>query len=110
MKTTDTHFKKIARNKVQCLICSDIIESKHRHDYANCTCGSCSVDGGLSYIRVLAKDFSQVKYLTEYREPTYQEINEQIESYRQIVEEFPIKTYQDLIQDGIEYRKNLYGE
>lgn len=104
-----THFKKISRNKVKCLECSDIIESKHRHDYASCSCGACSIDGGLTYVRVLAKDFSMVERLTEYREPTYEELNQQIELYREIIEEYPSKLYSTLIEQAKRYRKTLYG-
>jgi hypothetical protein len=111
METLHTsHFKQITRNKVRCTGCSDIIESKHRHDYASCSCGSCSVDGGLTYVRVLAKDFSMVEYMTEYREPTYDEINQQIEFFRGIVEECPTEFYSNLILSAKQYRKNLYGE
>ena len=38
-------------NKVQCLQCGDIIESKYRHDFVTCKCGSISVDGGKDYLR-----------------------------------------------------------
>ena len=39
-------MKKIVKNMIKCNLCGDIIESKHRHDYVTCKCGSCSVDGG----------------------------------------------------------------
>ena len=42
---------KIIRNAVQCKHCGEIIESKHRHDYVTCSCGCCSVDGGLDYLK-----------------------------------------------------------
>lgn len=42
---------KIIRNRAQCLLCGDIIESRSRHDFVTCTCGALSVDGGHSYIR-----------------------------------------------------------
>ena len=38
--------------KIQCLICFDVIESKHRHDMRGCKCGACFVDGGSDYMRV----------------------------------------------------------
>ena len=34
-------------NKIQCKLCGDIIESKHRHDFVTCKCGNLSIDGGL---------------------------------------------------------------
>ena len=43
--------KKIVRNAIKCLKCGDIIESKFRHDFVRCKCGSCFVDGGHDYFR-----------------------------------------------------------
>ena len=42
---------KIIRNAIRCNLCEDIIESTYRHDFVTCKCGSCSVDGGLDYLR-----------------------------------------------------------
>ncbi len=44
-------MQKIIRNAIRCKHCGDIIESKHRHDFVSCSCGSCHVDGGLDYFR-----------------------------------------------------------
>ena len=44
-------FSKITKNAVKCLQCDEIIESRHVHDFVSCSCGCCSVDGGLSYLR-----------------------------------------------------------
>ena len=44
-------MRKIIRNAIQCNLCGDIIESTYRHDFVTCKCGSCSVDGGLDYLR-----------------------------------------------------------
>ena len=41
----------IITNKVKCKKCGDIIESKHRHDFKYCKCGSIAVDGGHDYLR-----------------------------------------------------------
>ena len=38
-------------NRVQCLLCKDIITSNFRHDYKKCKCGNAMVDGGSWYIR-----------------------------------------------------------
>lgn len=40
------------KNKIKCKLCGDIIESKSRHDWRQCKCGSVFVDGGLDYSRV----------------------------------------------------------
>lgn len=41
----------IIKNEAQCLLCGDIIESKHRHDYVGCRCDNLFVDGGHTYLR-----------------------------------------------------------
>lgn len=41
----------IKRNAIQCRKCGDIIESKHRHDFAWCSCHSVAVDGGKDYLK-----------------------------------------------------------
>lgn len=43
--------ERLTRNAVQCLLCNEIIESKHTHDFVSCQCGNVSVDGGLEYVR-----------------------------------------------------------
>lgn len=40
------------KNKIKCKKCSDIIESKHRHDFVRCSCDSVFVDGGHEYQRL----------------------------------------------------------
>jgi len=41
----------ILTNKAKCMRCGDIIESKFRHDFVECSCGSIFVDGGKDYLR-----------------------------------------------------------
>jgi len=41
----------ILRNLARCRLCGTIIESRHRHDYVMCNCGSIGVDGGKAYLR-----------------------------------------------------------
>lgn len=48
---TEEKKYKLTCNKAKCAKCGDIIESKHRHDYKECSCHSIMVDGGLDYIR-----------------------------------------------------------
>lgn len=43
--------KKLIRNAARCKKCLTVIESKHRHDFVRCECGSIFVDGGLDYSR-----------------------------------------------------------
>ena len=44
-------MKRIIRNAIQCNNCGDIIESQYRHDYVQCKCGECAVDGGHDHLR-----------------------------------------------------------
>lgn len=61
--------KILKRNRIKCKRCGDIIESKSRHDFVECSCQSCFVDGGTSYQRVGAEDFRDIEDLTEWEEP-----------------------------------------
>ena len=36
------------RHAVHCRKCLETIESKHIHDFKNCSCGSVGIDGGIS--------------------------------------------------------------
>lgn len=50
---------RLVRNAIKCNICGDIIESKYTHDFVQCKCGKCFVDGGLDYRR-LSGDFEDL--------------------------------------------------
>ena len=51
-KWSDVVKKRLIRNRIKCLKCGDIIESTYRHDWVQCSCGACFVDGGHDYMRV----------------------------------------------------------
>ena len=53
-------MRKIIKNSIQCKLCGDVIESKHRHDLVKCKCGACAVDGGHDYLRRCCKDKDDV--------------------------------------------------
>jgi len=42
-------------NQAKCLLCGDVVTSDNRHDFATCSCGSVSVDGGSWYSKRLFK-------------------------------------------------------
>ena len=42
----------LIHNRIKCLKCGDVIESTYRHDFVQCSCGACFVDGGHDYMRV----------------------------------------------------------
>lgn len=59
-------MQKILVNKIRCLKCGDVIESKHRHDFKYCSCRSVAVDGGFDYLRRVGnredyEDFSEME-------------------------------------------------
>jgi hypothetical protein len=45
----------IVQNAIICNKCGELIISKHRHDYVECKCGDCVVDGGQEYLRRVYK-------------------------------------------------------
>ena len=49
-------MRKIIKNAIQCKLCGEIIESTYRHEYVECKCGACAVDGGHDYLRRSFKD------------------------------------------------------
>ena len=61
----------LTRNAVKCLVCNSVLESRHRHDYAQCSCpDEVATDGGLDYQRISAKDLDLIENLCEYVEMT----------------------------------------
>ena len=64
-------MKKILCNKIKCKKCGDIIESKNRHDFVTCKCGSVAIDGVNSYLKRTGnrEDWEELSEFTEeYRE------------------------------------------
>ena len=61
----------LTRNAVKCLVCNSVLESRHRHDYVQCSCpNEVATDGGLDYQRISAKDLDLIENLCEYVEMT----------------------------------------
>ncbi len=64
-------MQKLIKNAIQCNLCGDI-KSTDRHDFVTCTCGCCSVDGGLNYLRRgfthSKDDFTELSILTDTEE------------------------------------------
>lgn len=58
--------KRILRNVCKCSMCGDIIESKHVHDFVQCSCGRIFTDGGTEYVRRGCESPSDIVDLTEY--------------------------------------------
>jgi hypothetical protein len=62
----------VVRNRAQCKLCGDIIESMHNHDFKWCSCREIAVDGGKSYIRRAAKDLKNIIEMSETYEEEYE--------------------------------------
>jgi len=58
--------KKIEKNRCQCKLCHDIIESRTRHEFVKCKCGEIFTDGGKDYIRRGANNLNNIIDLTEF--------------------------------------------
>ena len=58
-------MRKIKINRAQCLKCGEIIESKLKHDFVWCDCGTIFVDGGRNYLR-RGGDSKYLKELSEF--------------------------------------------
>ena len=61
----------IIKNAIRCNICGDEIESKHRHDFVQCKCGACAVDGGHDVASIpldeyLQQEIATINELLEY--------------------------------------------
>lgn len=50
-------------NKVQCLLCKDIIQSMYRHDFKWCKCESIAVDGGGQYLKLSYTENARYKVI-----------------------------------------------
>ena len=79
----DEVIKVLTRNAVKCLVCNTVLESKHQHHYNQCNCSNeAAVDGGLTYLRYMAKDLDLVENLCEYVEMTRGERDKQLEQQK----------------------------
>lgn len=56
---------KIIKNAIRCLGCHLVIESKHVHDYQECDCGLCAVDGGLQYLKRSGSEYEDLSIVEE---------------------------------------------
>lgn len=59
-------MKKVIRNRIQCRICGDIIESTDVHDIKFCKCGAVFVDGGLEYLHRGASNLDNIIEMNEF--------------------------------------------
>lgn len=93
---------KIISNKAKCLICGDIIESNHVHDYKTCGCGNLSVDGGLNYLKRSAKDINKWEDLSVVDDKTLEMKALEIIKYKK-----PIPQAKKLIEEAYEFAESV---
>lgn len=54
------------RHAIQCRKCSEIIESKHMHDFKYCSCKAVGIDGGISAGNRILGNPSDIEYRSTY--------------------------------------------
>jgi len=67
-------FEKVIKNIAKCLYCGDVIESKSKWDYQECSCKSLSVDGGCEYLK---RSYTSIDMFQELSEIVYDETRAQ---------------------------------
>ena len=63
--------RKVIKNAIQCNLCGDIIESTYRHNFVECSCKACFVDGGHDYQRIGYAEEGCFTNLSVYEEVDY---------------------------------------
>ena len=63
--------RKVIKNAIQCNLCGDIIESTYRHNFVECSCKACFVDGGHEYQRIGYAEERCFTNLSVYEEVDY---------------------------------------
>ena len=48
--------EKIVSNKVKCVYCGDILESKNNNDFKKCSCGAVAIDGGHEFLKRIGSE------------------------------------------------------
>ena len=59
--------KKIVINKIKCINCGDILESKTPNDFKRCSCGKVAIDGGRDYLKRIGNEADYIE-LSEIKE------------------------------------------
>lgn len=74
----------LTRNAVKCLVCSEVLESKHRHHYTQCKCSNETfTDGGLAYHRSGGVNLDLIENLCEYKTYTRAEYEEMLQQRKE---------------------------
>lgn len=51
VKVKESRIGVLRLNKIKCPECGDYLVSLYTHDFRECSCGKCSIDGGYDYLR-----------------------------------------------------------
>ena len=46
----------IITNKIKCINCGDVLESKEENDFKRCGCGNVAIDGGHDYLKRMGNE------------------------------------------------------
>lgn len=52
--------KQLIANRILCLLCDDLIQSKHGHDMQWCSCKEVAIDGGLNYQKITGESYNYI--------------------------------------------------
>jgi len=80
-------------NAIKCKLCGDTIFSRTVHDYRRCGCGSCAIDGGFNYCKIVGHrcDFDDaVVEVEQTRAQLFDDWNEMKDQYGLIKNETPV--------------------
>ena len=57
----------IITNKIKCLNCGDVLESKEENDFKRCSCGKVAIDGGYDYLKRIGneEDYIELSEISE---------------------------------------------
>lgn len=62
-------MKLLKINIVRCLLCNEVLTSKHQHDFVRCSCeNKTSTDGGAFYQKISGVDLNKIKDESIYKE------------------------------------------
>ena len=57
----------IITNKIKCINCGDVLESKEENDFKRCSCGKVAIDGGHDYLKRIGNEEDYIE-LSEMNE------------------------------------------
>ena len=106
----------IIHNRIKCLKCGDVIESKSVHDFRWCSCHACAVDGGRQYLRRLGEptDWEDMSECIEDPpdppdQDEYAVTTEQLkEQYKEELEDYIEKVIKDSIKQKYKYKRDKW--